>query len=51
LHGSDIIDLQMGDDQFRHRYALFLKYVEGWKKEFGKVRAVDLRFEGQVAVR
>jgi cell division protein FtsQ len=51
LHGSDIIDLQMGDDQFRHRYALFLKYVDGWKKEFGKVRAVDLRFEGQVAVR
>lgn len=51
VHGSDIIELQMGDDQFRHRYALFLKYVDGWKREFGKVRAVDLRFEGQVAVR
>ena len=51
VHGADVIQLQMGDDQFRHRYALFLKYVESWKSEFGKVRAVDLRFEGQVAVR
>ena len=50
-YGSDVIDLQMGNDQFRHRYALFLKYIDGWKREFGKVRAVDLRFEGQVAVR
>ena len=50
-YGSDVIDLQMGGDQFRHRYALFLKYIDGWKREFGKVRAVDLRFEGQVAVR
>jgi cell division protein FtsQ len=50
-YGSEVIDLQMGNDQFRHRYALFLKYIDGWKREFGKVRAVDLRFEGQVAVR
>lgn len=51
MYGDDVVDLELGDEEFRHRYELFLKYVDGWKREFGAVRAVDLRFEGQVAVR
>jgi hypothetical protein len=49
FHG-EAIELQMGDEHFRHRYELFLKYFPSWKREFGTIRSIDLRFQGQVAV-
>ena len=50
-HGGEIIELQFGDQHFRHRYQIFLKYVQSWKEQYGSLRSVDLRFEGQVALR
>jgi hypothetical protein len=49
FHG-EAVELQMGDEHFRHRFELFMKYYPSWKHEFGAVRSVDLRFKGQVAV-
>jgi cell division septal protein FtsQ len=49
FHG-EAVELQLGAEHFRHRYELFLKYFPSWKREFGVVRSVDLRFKGQVAV-
>ena len=50
MHDGEIVDLQMGDEHFRHRYGLFLKYFPSWKQEFGRIRSVDLRFKGHVAI-
>ena len=47
--GGEIVQLQMGNESFRHRYEIFLKYFDSWKKEFGTVRTVDLRYKGVVA--
>ncbi len=49
VNGGEIVQLQMGSENFRHRYQIFLKYFESWKKEFGRVRTVDLRYKGVVA--
>ncbi len=49
-HGERMIKLQMGDRHLAHRLDVFLNYVETWKSEFGPLRAVDLRFEKQVAI-
>ena len=51
LHEGDVVELQMGAEQFRHRWEVFHKYVESWKEKYGRIGSVDLRFEGQVAVR
>ncbi len=50
VHEGEIVDLQMGNEHFRHRYELFLKYFPSWKQEFGTIRSVDLRFKGHVAI-
>lgn len=44
------VDLQMGEEHFRHRFEIFLTYIESWKEEYGDILSVDLRFERQVAV-
>ena len=49
VYGGEMVQLQMGSESFRHRYEIFLKYVDSWKKEFGRVRTVDLRYKGVVA--
>ena len=49
VNGGEIVQLQMGNESFRHRYQIFLKYFDSWKKEFGRVRTVDLRYKGVVA--
>jgi len=49
VNDGEIVQLQMGSENFRHRYQIFLKYFESWKKEFGRVRTVDLRYKGVVA--
>ena len=49
VNGGEMVQLQMGDESFRHRYQIFLKYFDSWKKEFGRVRTVDLRYKGVVA--
>lgn len=50
VHEGDSIELEMGDELFRHRYEIFLKYVAGWKRQFGALGRVDLRYEDQVVV-
>ena len=49
VYGGEMVQLQMGKESFRHRYEIFLKYFDSWKKEFGRVRTVDLRYKGVVA--
>ncbi len=51
IHEGDVIELQMGRRLFRHRWEVFLRYIETWKKQYGRVNSVDLRYQGQVAVR
>ena len=50
VHEQQTIELQLGDKHFRHRFEIFLTYIGTWKEEYGVIRSVDLRFEGQVAV-
>ena len=50
VHQQRAVDLQMGDEHFRHRFEIFLTYIDTWIEEYGDIRSVDLRFEGQVAV-
>ncbi len=50
IYKDEVVDLQMGDDHLRHRFEVFLKYIDTWKAEFGPVKSADLRFEDQVAV-
>ena len=49
-HLGDVVELEMGHDLFRHRFETFLKYIENWKRQFGSVGWVDLRYEDQVVV-
>lgn len=46
---GELVELQMGDENFRHRFEVFLKYFRSWRKELGDVRSVDLRYKGVVA--
>lgn len=48
-HG-EAVELQMGDEHFRHRFEVFLQNFPAWKQKYGVVRMVDLRFQGQVAL-
>jgi cell division protein FtsQ len=48
-HG-EAVELQMGDEYFRHRFEVFLQNFPAWKQKYGVVRMVDLRFQGQVAL-
>jgi hypothetical protein len=50
IYKDEVVDLQMGDEHLRHRFEVFLKYIDTWKAEFGSVKSADLRFEDQVAV-
>ncbi len=49
-HLGDVVELEMGEELFRHRFETFLKYIENWKQQFGSVGWVDLRYEDQVVV-
>lgn len=46
-----MVVLQMGDRHLKHRLDVFLNYIDAWHSEFGPIKAVDLRFEKQVALR
>lgn len=46
-----MVVLQMGDRHLKHRLGVFLNYIDAWHSEFGPIKAVDLRFEKQVALR
>lgn len=50
VYEGEVVQLHLGAEHFRHRYELFLKYFPSWKQEFGKVRSIDLRFKGHVAI-
>ncbi len=50
FYKDEVIDLQMGNEHLRHRFEVFLKYIDSWKAEFGPIASADLRFEGQVIV-
>ncbi len=45
---GEMVELQMGEKNFRHRFEVFLEYFETWKREFGRVKSVDLRYKGVV---
>ena len=45
---GEMVELQMGEKNFRHRFEVFLEYFGTWKKEFGRVKSVDLRYKGVV---
>ena len=47
---GDVVELQMGDKLFRHRFQVYLEYIDSWKRQFGKVGWVDLRIKDQVVV-
>ena len=50
IYQQRAVDLQLGQEHFRHRFEVFLTYIDSWKAEYGNILSVDLRFEGQVAV-
>jgi cell division protein FtsQ len=50
LYEGDVVELQMGAKELRHRWDIFHRYVPSWKEKYGRIGSVDLRFEGQVAV-
>ncbi len=50
IYKNEIVDLQMGNEHLRHRFEVFLKYIDSWKAKFGPIKSVDLRFEDQVTV-
>lgn len=48
--GGQVVELLMGDKLFRHRFAVYLQYIDSWNQQFGKVGSVDLRIKDQVVV-
>jgi hypothetical protein len=50
VYHGEAVELQMGEEFFRHRFEVFLNHFAGWKQKYGVVRTVDLRFKGQVAL-
>ena len=50
LYKDEVIDLRMGNEHLRHRFEVFLKYIDTWKSKFGPIASADLRFEDQVTV-
>ncbi|MEX2301900.1 MAG: FtsQ-type POTRA domain-containing protein [Bryobacterales bacterium] len=50
VYHGEAVELQMGEEYFRHRFEVFLNHFAGWKQKYGVVRTVDLRFKGQVAL-
>ena len=50
LYEDEIIDLQMGHEHLRHRFEIFLKYIDTWKAQFGSIATANLRFKDQVTV-
>jgi cell division protein FtsQ len=50
VYHGEAVELQMGDEYFRHRFEVFLQNFPAWKQKYGLVRMVDLRFKGQVAL-
>ena len=50
VYDQRAVDLQLGEQHFRHRFEVFLTYIDSWKEEYGDIRSVDLRFERQVVV-
>ena len=50
LYEDEIIDLQMGHEHLRHRFEIFLKYIDTWKAQFGSIATANLRFKDQITV-
>ena len=49
-HEGDVIELHLGDELFRHRFETFDRYIDVWKRRFGEVASIDLRWEKQAIV-
>lgn len=47
---GQVVELLMGDKLFRHRFEVYLQYIDSWNQQFGKVGSVDLRIKDQVVV-
>ena len=50
VEDGDVVELLMGDKLFRHRFEVYLQYIDSWNQQFGKVGSVDLRIKDQVVV-
>ena len=50
VEDGEVVELLMGDKLFRHRFEVYLQYIDSWKRQFGKVASVDLRIKDQVVV-
>lgn len=42
--------VHIGNAKYLERYKVYVSHVQGWKQEFGTLRSVDLRYDGQVIV-
>jgi hypothetical protein len=48
LHEGDVIELELGDELFRHRFEIFDTYIASWKKQYGPIGSIDLTLDEQV---
>jgi cell division protein FtsQ len=47
--GSDIL-VHFGDEDFLHRYQEFEQHLPGWKQQYPKLAAADMRYDRQVVL-
>ncbi len=50
VNAGEVVELLLGDALFRHRFEVYLQYIDSWKRQYGKVGSVDLRVKEQVVV-
>ncbi len=48
--GDRAVTLHLGGAHFLDRYKFFLANVEAWRRQYGSVRSVDLRYETHIVV-
>jgi cell division protein FtsQ len=44
------LTIHLGNTDFLQRYKLYAEHVGEWRKQYGSLESVDLRYEGQVVV-
>jgi cell division protein FtsQ len=42
--------VHVGNGKYLDRYKVYVSHVQGWKQQYGALKSVDLRYEGQVIV-
>lgn len=44
------VRLNLGNERFRERYAIYVSRIAEWRQQFHEIRSIDLRFEGQAVI-